>query len=466
MSQSISAARMTDSKNERAKMDRVEIKEHILNKIETKQFTVAIIGLGYVGLPLLLTFANRKFRTLGIDIDPDKLEKLSSGKSYLKHISNESIQQLNTTSTNLFTNDFSKVKEADAIILCVPTPLTKHREPELKYIINTCHEIAPHLRENQLIVLESTTYPGTTEEYIKPICETFSGLESGKNLFISYSPEREDPGNPDFSTSTIPKVVGAEGNTALEIALALYREAIVEVVPVSNLKTAEAVKLLENIFRCVNIALVNELKVVFNEMNIDINEVIDAAKTKPFGYMPFYPGPGLGGHCIPIDPFYLTWKAREYGINTRFIELAGEINTSMPQYVIRKLQEALNQKQTPLYGAKVLCVGLAYKPDVTDTRESPALTIMELLAKQQASVDYYDPYVPLISAMREHQQLVGKHSIEWKKELIASYDAIVIITNHSSINYQELLDWNSTIIDTRNVTSQLNKQSETHVWRA
>ena len=447
-------------------MDREETKNQIIKKIKSKQYTVAIIGLGYVGLPLLLTFAKKKFRTLGIDIDEGKLEQLQSGRSYLKHVPHEDIQSLNDQSTNLFTSDFSKVKEADAIILCVPTPLTKQREPELKYIINTCHDIAPHLKENQLIVLESTTYPGTTEEFIKPICESFSGLQSGKNLFISYSPEREDPGNPDYSTASIPKVVGADGKFALDIALALYEEAIVQVVPVSDLKTAEAVKLLENIFRSVNIALVNELKVVFNEMDINIHEVIDAAKTKPFGYMPFYPGPGLGGHCIPIDPFYLTWKAREFGINTRFIELAGEINTAMPKYVISKLQDALNEKKMALYGAKILCIGLAYKPDVTDIRESPSLTIMELLAKQKASVDFFDPLVPVVTAMREHQQLIGKQSIEWKQDIISSYDAVVIITDHSIIDYQELLNWNDTVIDTRNVTSSLNKKSNKHVWMA
>jgi UDP-N-acetyl-D-glucosamine dehydrogenase len=448
------------------KLSMIETEYTLIKKIKERNFTVAVIGLGYVGLPLLLAFSKCNFRTIGIDIDDEKLESLKNETSYLKHISSQTIREEFTKSINQLSSNYSKVKEADAIILCVPTPLTKQREPDLKYIINTCQEIAPHLREHQLIVLESTTYPGTTEEYIKPICETFSGLKSGENLFISYSPEREDPGNLKYSTTSIPKVVGADGKTALNIAQALYQEVIVDTIPVSNLKTAEAVKLLENIFRSVNIALVNELKVVFQEMGININEVIDAAKTKPFGYMPFYPGPGLGGHCIPIDPFYLTWKAREFGLNTRFIELAGEINTKMPEYVLKRTQEALNEKCKPLYNASILCIGIAYKPNVADTRESPTFEIMELLDKQHAIVDFYDPYISEITLKREHPKWVGKQSIEWSKSVISSYDAIIIVTNHDSINYQELLNWNETIIDTRNATKNLEKQSPNHVWMA
>jgi UDP-N-acetyl-D-glucosamine dehydrogenase len=336
----------------------------------------------------------------------------------------------------------------------------------MSYVEGTVETLGPHLRKGHLVILESTTYPGTTEELVTPLCEELSGLTSGDDLFIAYSPEREDPGNPNFRTATIPKVVGAEGADALKVSDALYGAVIVETVLVSNTRTAEAVKLLENIFRSVNIALVNELKVVFHEMDIDIFEVVDAAKTKPFGFMPFYPGPGLGGHCIPIDPFYLTWKAREYGVNTRFIELAGEINTSMPNYVIKRCMEALNDQGKALKGSKVLCVGLAYKPDVDDDRESPTYVIMDLLTKYGAEVSYYDPFVPVIKPSREHGHWAGTESTGWTKEEVGAHDLTLILTNHSEVDYSQLLDWANLIVDTRDVMRRSGANGSDKVWRS
>lgn len=440
-------------------------KEQTLHKIHERNYNVAIVGLGYVGLPLLWTFYKQGFRVIGIDIDPHKITALNEGKSYIQHFPHEQMAEMALSERCKASSDFSVLSHADAIILCVPTPLNMHREPDMSYIISTTNAIAPYVQSGQLIVLESTTYPGTTDEIIRPVLEARSGLKSGENLFFAFSPEREDPGNPHFGTATIPKVVGGDGETAIEIADALYASAIVKTVRVSNPKTAEAVKLLENIFRSVNIALVNELKLVFHAMGIDVHEVIEAAKTKPFGFMPFYPGPGLGGHCIPIDPFYLTWKAREFGLHTRFIELAGEINTSMPQFVIRRTIEALNEHKKCMNGSRILCLGLAYKPNVDDIRESPTFVIMDLLEIEKAEVDYYDPYVPVIPPTREHSKWMGKQSVEWNQQTISRYDAVIIVTNHACVHYDELLTWNSTIIDTRNALQGLPAKPG-QVWKA
>jgi UDP-N-acetyl-D-glucosamine dehydrogenase len=358
------------------------------------------------------------------------------------------------------TIDFAQIQAMDAILICVPTPLNRSREPDLSYVEGTAEAIAPHLRERQLIVLESTTYPGTTTELLRPILER-SGLKSGRDFFIAYSPEREDPGNPKFETSTIPKVVGGDGPAAAELAVALYEQIVTQVVPVSSLAVAEAVKLTENIFRAVNIALVNELKVIYEKMDIDIWEVIDAAKTKPFGFMPFYPGPGLGGHCIPIDPFYLTWKARQYDINTRFIELAGEINTAMPLHVVRRLGEALDERAGKgLNGARVLVVGVAYKKNVDDIRESPALRILSLLRERGAAVGYYDPYIPEIRTAREHADLSGMRSIEWSAENLETYDAALICTDHDGVDYEALVRNCPLVVDTRNATRAIHDLRE------
>ena len=437
----------------------------ILDSIKSRNYTVAIVGLGYVGLPLLMTFHEKGFPVLGIDIDRRKIDSIEHGFSYLKHIPDRSIQLLQESERCILSDEFSLAKEADALLICVPTPLTRHREPDLSYVEKTVEALAPHLKKGHILILESTTYPGTTEEIVKPICERLSGLKSGEEFYLAYSPEREDPGNPQFDTATIPKVVGADGEAALKIASLLYSEAIDEVVPVKSTKTAEAVKLLENIFRSVNIALVNELKVVFDKMGIDVHEVIEAAKTKPFGYMPFYPGPGLGGHCIPIDPFYLTWKARELGIHTRFIELAGEINTSMPHYVVKRTTEALNSHKKSLKGSHILCIGLAYKPDIGDCRESPAFAIMDLLSSQGAVINYYDPYIPEVPSTREHKNWMGKKSIGWNRESLSSFDAAIVITHHSNINYPELLACCPLIIDSRNALAPYPSQ-ENQVWKA
>ena len=437
----------------------------ILESIKTRNYTIAIVGLGYVGLPLLMAFHEQRFPVLGIDIDPSKLKSIQNGFSYLKHIPDSHIQSLQESDHCTLSSDFSLAKEADALLICVPTPLTRHREPDLSYVEKTTTALAPHLKKGHILILESTTYPGTTKEVIKPICEKLSGLKSGKDFYLAYSPEREDPGNLQFETATIPKVVGAEGEEALEIATVLYSEAIQQVVPVSNTKTAEAVKLLENIFRSVNIALVNELKIVFEKMDIDVHEVIEAAKTKPFGFMPFYPGPGLGGHCIPIDPFYLTWKAREQGIHTRFIELAGEINTAMPHYVIKQTMEALNSHKKSVNGSRILCLGLAYKPNIDDSRESPAFAIMDLLHSQGATVEYFDPYIPVIPSTREHKNWMKKQSILWNKQTLSSFDAAIVITHHSNINYREILEHCPLIIDTRNALASYPSK-DNQVWKA
>ncbi|MCU0839446.1 MAG: nucleotide sugar dehydrogenase [Rhodospirillales bacterium] len=410
---------------------------------------VGIIGLGYVGLPLMLAAAKAGFRTLGFDINAQRVEELNGGASPLQHIPDAQIAAVIGDGRFTATADFARLAEPDALLICVPTPLTKQREPDLSFVETTARDIAASLRPGQLIVLESTTWPGTTREVVKPILEA-TGLRSGRDLFLAFSPEREDPGNPDFETSRIPKVIGGEGEAALRLALALYEGLVCRVVPVSSLEVAEAVKLTENIFRAVNIALVNELKVVYHAMGIDIFEVIEAAKTKPFGYMPFYPGPGLGGHCIPIDPFYLTWKAREFGIATRFIELAGEINTTMPRYVVERTAEALDaQRGRGLNGAEVLIIGLAYKKNINDTRESPAFAVMELLERRGARVSYHDPLVPEILPTRQHGGLAGRRSVPLDAASLGGFDAVVIVTDHDDIDWAALRSAARLIVDTR-----------------
>ena len=426
---------------------------------------IAIIGLGYVGLPLSLQFARSGVEVLGLDIDPVKVESLNRGRSYIKHIDSAVIARYATSGQFVASTDFSRVKEVEAILICVPTPLNKNREPDISYILDTGRAIAPHLQPSTLVVLESTTYPGTTDEDLRAVLESGSALKAGLGFHLAFSPEREDPGNAQSQVELIPKVVGGYTPACLERAQALYGRAIKTLVPVSSCRAAEATKLLENIFRSVNIALVNELKVVYSAMGIDIWEVIRAAKTKPFGFMAFYPGPGLGGHCIPIDPFYLTWKAREYGQNTRFIELAGEVNTAMPEYVVNRVAEALNARRLPVNGSRILILGLAYKPDVDDERESPSYTLMELLKSRGAEVAYHDPHVPVIRPTREHAHWAGARSVDWNRETLRAFDAVVIATQHQAVNYQELADWVPCIVDTRNAMSGVITQVG-QVWKA
>jgi UDP-N-acetyl-D-glucosamine dehydrogenase len=439
--------------------------ENLLNKIKKNEYRVGIVGLGYVGLPLMWTFHEKGVPVLGFDIDEKKVSCINEGEPYIKHLGEDMMQKLAGSSICDATTDFSRLKEADAILMCVPTPLDHHREPDMTYVEGTTKTVSKHLREGHLVILESTTYPGTTEELIIPILENESGLKSGKDFYVAYSPEREDPGNENFNTAAIPKVVGGHGEEALNLARAVYDTAIVETVPVSDTKTAEAVKLTENIFRSVNIALVNELKVVYEAMGIDVHEVLDAADTKPFGFMKFTPGPGLGGHCIPIDPFYLTWKAREVEKYTRFIELAGEVNTTMPQYVVDRTLKALNSRKKAINGSSILLIGLAYKPNVDDDRESPTYKLMDLFNGYGAEVSYYDPYVPVIKPSREHAHWAGKKSIEWNKKTIQEFDAVLISTNHSNINYNELADWAELIIDTRNAMNGISSD-DNKIWKA
>lgn len=424
----------------------VMFKERILNR----EIVVGIIGLGYVGLPLVIEFAKKGFQVIGFDVDEQKVMRLAKNESYIKHIPSERLGEIAANFNP--TTDFSRLTEVDAIIICVPTPLNKYREPDMSYVFNTGRTIAKYLKKGQLVVLESTTYPGTTDEDLKAILET-SGLKAGEDFYLAFSPEREDPGNAQFSTSKIPKVVGGYTQDCLEVAKTLYDQIVVKTVPVSSTKVAEAVKLLENIYRAVNIALVNELKVLFDKMGIDVWEVIEAAKTKPFGFQAFYPGPGLGGHCIPIDPFYLTWKAREYDFTTRFIELAGEINTSMPYYVVHKLSDALDARGKTLKGAKVLMLGVAYKKDVDDMRESPALKIIELLEDKGVIVDYNDPYVARLPKTRRYK--FEKHSVPLTAENIEKYDCLLITTEHSVYDGEFLLRHAQMIVDTRNLIKNI-----------
>jgi UDP-N-acetyl-D-glucosamine dehydrogenase len=426
---------------------------------------IAIIGLGYVGLPLSLQFAHSGVTVLGLDIDRIKVESLNGGRSYIKHISAEDIAEAVRAGKFSAATDFSLVKEVEAIVICVPTPLNKNREPDISFIIETGKSIAPHLAKGTLVVLESTTYPGTTDEDLRAVLEAGSRLKAGTDFHLAFSPEREDPGNVQSKVGIIPKVIGGYTPACLERAKALYGRAIKTLVPVSSCRAAEATKLLENIFRSVNIALVNELKLVYGAMDIDIWEVIQAAKTKPFGFMAFYPGPGLGGHCIPIDPFYLTWKAREFGQNTRFIELAGEINTAMPAHVINRTAEALNAMKKPMNGSHVLILGLAYKPNVDDDRESPSYVLLDLLKARGAQVAYHDPYVPMIHVTREHPHWVGTRSVGWNRETLQSFDVVIIATNHQAVNYQELADWGLCIVDTRNAMAGVKTKPE-QVWKA
>ena len=412
--------------------------------------TIAIVGLGYVGLPLALQFCRSGAKVIGIDIDDAKVNALKQGHSYIKHITSESIKEQLTSGRLDATTDFEAAQTVDAVIICVPTPLNKNREPDISFIVETGKALAPHLRKGVLVALESSTYPGTTDEDLRGVLEAGSELIAGVDFHLAFSPEREDPGNPQSVVATIPKVVGGFTPACLAKAQEIYGIAIRTLVPVSSCRAAEATKLMENIFRCVNIALVNELKVVYGAMDIDIWEVIDAAKTKPFGFMPFYPGPGLGGHCIPIDPFYLTWKAREYGQSTRFIELAGEINTRMPEYVVTRVAEALNAVKKPLNGSKVLVLGLAYKANVDDDRESPSYVLMEMLKQRGAKVSYYDPYVPVIKPTREHPQWAGTRSVEWLQDTVVSFDCVLIATAHANVDYRQLVDWAQFVVDTRN----------------
>ncbi len=425
----------------------------------------AIVGLGYVGLPLSLQFARSGVTVLGLDIDKAKVDALNHGKSYIRHIASEAVAAAVKSGTFSATTEFNRVKEVEAVIICVPTPLNKNREPDISYIVETGRSIAPHLQKGTLVVLESTTYPGTTDEDLRAVLETGSNLKAGVDFHLAFSPEREDPGNPDSKVAIIPKVVGGYTPACLAKATELYSKAIKTLVPVSSCRAAEATKLLENTFRGVNIALVNELKIVYSAMGIDVWEVINAAKTKPFGFMAFYPGPGLGGHCIPIDPFYLTWKAREYGQHTKFIELAGEVNTAMPEYVINRVAEALNEASKSVKGSRILVVGLAYKADVDDERESPSYVLMESLKQRGAEVAYHDPYVPIIRPTREHAQWTGTQSVAWNKEILQGFDLVLISTKHSTVNYHELAEWSRCIVDTRNAMSGIPSGS-CRVWKA
>ena len=434
------------------------VKNDLIAKIQAHEARVGIVGLGYVGLPLVLRFAEEHFPVLGFDVDPAKVRKLQAGESYIRHIPAKRLRVLIKEKRFEPTTDFQRLAEADCIIICVPTPLTPKKDPDLQYIENTTDAISRTLRKGQLVCLESTTYPGTTEEIL---LERFraTGLEAGSDYFLIFSPEREDPGNPKYSTRTIPKVVGGITPDCLEVGTTLYGQVIDRVVPVSSTRAAELVKLLENIYRCVNIALVNELKLLGDRMDIDVWEVIDAASTKPFGFTPFYPGPGLGGHCIPIDPFYLSWKAKEYDFSTRFIQLAGEVNTAIPHYVVERIGKALNDRSRSIRGSKILILGVAYKKDVDDVRESPALEIMEILQAKGALLSYSDPYIPRLHKMRAYD-FSHMSSLPLNEDVLKSQDLVLITTDHSSIDYQWVVDHASTIVDTRNATRRVTRGRE------
>jgi UDP-N-acetyl-D-glucosamine dehydrogenase len=426
---------------------------------------ISVVGLGYVGLPLSLQFARAGVFVLGLDVDREKVDALNAGKSYIKHIEAKDIAAVVNAGSFKASTDFSRVAETEAVIIAVPTPLNKNREPDISYIVETGKSIAPYMSKGCLVILESTTYPGTTDEDLREVLESGSGMKAGVDFHLAFSPEREDPGNPDSKVALIPKVVGGLTPVCLKKAVDLYGKAIKTIVPVSSCRAAEATKLLENTFRSVNIALVNELKIVYEAMGIDVWEVINSAKTKPFGFMPFYPGPGLGGHCIPIDPFYLTWKAREYGQHTRFIELAGEINTSMPQHVVNRVGDALNARRKSLNGAKILILGLAYKADVDDERESPSYMLMDLLKKRGAEVSYYDPFIPVVRPTREHGHWTGTRSVSWTPEVLRSFDVVLISTNHKAVDYQQLAEYADCIVDARNAMASI-KTKAGQVWKA
>ena len=428
----------------------------LLNKIKNRQAAVGVIGLGYVGLPLVIEFCKAGFPVTGLDIDKNKIKQLSQGRSYINHIPNENIRLLATSGRFRGDTDFSLVKELDCILICVPTPLKKNRAPDMSYILATAREIAPYISKGQLIILESTTYPGTTEEILAVELESGSGLKANHDFHIAYSPEREDPNNKNFTTSTIPKVIGANTPKSLELTDMLYSSIIQKTVPVSSTKVAEATKLMENIFRAINIALVNELKIVFDKMEIDIWEVIKASSTKPFGFMPFHPGPGLGGHCIPIDPFYLTWKATQFGVSATLIEQAGAVNIFIPAYVIQKISFALGQSGKSITGSHILLLGLAYKKNVDDDRESVTFKIMEMLEKQGAKTDYNDPYIPIIKPRREYKQFIGKKSIAL--EQLSVYDLTIILTDHSTYDYGYIVKNSKLVVDTRNACDNIKSE--------
>ena len=423
------------------------MKQQLINKLTDKSAIIGIVGLGYVGIPLALRYAEAGFKVIGFDIDPEKVEKISSGKTYIKHIPDEDIQAAVTRGFEA-TIDFTRATDADTLILCVPTPLNLHREPDLSFVLDTMDSLLPYLRAGQVVSLESTTYPGTTDEELKPRIES-TGLNVGQDIFLVYSPEREDPGNKNFNTQTIPKVCGGDTEACQQVGIALYSHVIDKVVSVSSTRAAEMTKLLENIHRAVNIGLVNELKTVADKMDIDIYEVIDAAATKPFGFVPYYPGPGLGGHCIPIDPFYLTWKAREYGINTRFIELAGEVNSAMPEYVLNKIISGLNGQKKAINGSRILMLGIAYKKNIDDMRESPSVEIMQLIKGCGAEINYSDPYVPVFPKMRRYN--FKMNSVEASSENIKTYDCIVVGTDHMDFDYKMIRENAKLIVDTRGI---------------
>lgn len=439
--------------------------DDLIRRIEARRFSIAVLGLGYVGVPLALTACRAEFNVFGFDIDTARVDQLNRGETGFRHIPSLAIREAVQSGRFQATTDFARLGEPDALVIAVPTPLTRNREPDLRFVEQTARDIAAHLRPGQVVILESTTWPGTTDEVLRPILER-TGLRSGIDFYLAFSPEREDPGNASFSTSTIPKVVGGDGPDALRLATALYGALVESVVPVSSTRTAEAVKLTENIFRSVNIALANELKLVYQRMGIDPWEVIDAAKTKPFGFMPFYPGPGIGGHCIPIDPFYLTWKAREFDVTTRFIELAGQINKAMPSYIVDRLAEALDRSAgRGLRGSRILVIGLAYKKNIDDVRESPSLRLIELLEARSASVDYHDPMAPQIPPTREHKALTGRRSVGLTPSALASYEAVLIATDHDAVDYRLIARSARLVVDTRNALARAG-QTGAHIVKA
>ncbi len=421
------------------------MKKNLIQKFTSRAATVGIVGLGYVGLPLMLRYCEVGYKVIGFDIDQSKVDSLRRGKSYIEHISSHAIEDAVAKGFDS-TTDFSRASEVEALIICVPTPLNKYREPDLSFVLNTIDALLPYLRSGQIVSLESTTYPGTTDEELLPRIES-RGLKIGQDAFLVFSPEREDPGNPNFSTRTIPKVCGGHTQACLEVGLALYGQVIDKVVPVSSTRAAELTKLLENIHRAVNIGLVNEMKIVADKMGIDIHEVIRAAATKPFGFVPYYPGPGLGGHCIPIDPFYLTWKAREYGVHTRFIELAGEVNSSMPDYVVAKVAAALNSAKKAINGSRILILGIAYKKNVDDMRESPSVMLMEKLRDLGAAIAYSDPHIPVFPKMREHQ--FDLSSVTLTKQNLADFDCVLLATDHDKFDYTMIKESAKLIVDSR-----------------
>lgn len=435
-----------------------KIKTEFLSLLDQKSCTIGVIGLGYVGLPLIDAFTNAGYRCLGFDVDQTKVDSLKRGESYIKHINSDKISAWLKKDLFDATADMHRLSEPDALLICVPTPLDESRDPDLKYVVGTCKHIAAVLRRGQLVVLESTTYPTTTRDVVVPILEQ-ANLRAGEDFLVAYSPEREDPGNPDFSAAGIPKVVGAINDASLQCASSLYETAVTSVIPVSNCEVAEAAKVLENIYRAVNIALVNELKVLFDSMDIDVWEVINAAKTKPFGFQAFYPGPGLGGHCIPIDPFYLSWLARKQGLNARFIELAGEVNRAMPEYVVTRTSEFLNEFSKPVRGSKICLAGVAYKKDVDDPRESPSFELLKLLLERGAEMSYSDPHVPTLPSMR-HFDLPQMKSQTLTPQFLQSLDAVLIATDHSDFDYDAIVQHAPLIIDTRNATSEVQSDRE------